>query len=80
MSKKQKHKDFLENHEHYACVFCKELGANEVIDDFLEDYKEDWRKVIDLNLKRNMNGESHIEYNDIFDKRIKKWEAKKNGK
>lgn len=47
-----------------------------LIKEFLEDLLEDQRSVIDLNLERNMKAESHIEYNDIFNKRIEKYQKK----
>ena len=53
----------------------KEETERILISEFVKAYKEDKMKVIDLNIKRNMNADSHIEYNTIFDERIEKWEA-----
>lgn len=47
------------------------------IDEFLETLHKIHRKIIDENLKRNMKGNDHIEYNDHFNIEIEKWEAKK---
>ncbi len=37
--RKKKHKALEEQYEHYVCERCMEIGAKEVIAEFLEDLK-----------------------------------------
>ena len=48
----------------------------ELVEEFLDDYRSDKRAIIVLNIERNMKAEDHIQYNDIFNKRLDKWEGK----
>ena len=52
----------------------------ELVEEFLADYRSDKRAIIVLNIERNMKAEDHIQYNDIFNKRLDKWEGKLNTK
>ena len=45
----------------------------ELVEEFLDDYRSDKRAIIVLNIERNMKAEDHIQYNDIFNKRLDKW-------
>lgn len=53
----------------------RELENKELIEEFIKAYKEDKMKVIQLNLNRNVNGQTHTDYNDIFNKRIEECEG-----
>ena len=41
--------------------------------------RADKRAIIVLNIERNMKAEDHIQYNDIFNKRLDKWNPSEQG-
>ena len=57
------------------CPIIKQENED-LIKEFLDDYRSDKRAIIVLNIERNMKAEDHIQYNDVFNKRLDKWEGK----
>lgn len=51
MRNKKKHKALEEKYEHYICEFCMEIGAKEVIKEFLEDMEIMAKQSDDCDLK-----------------------------
>ena len=77
---KRKHKELEEKYEHYVCERCMEIGANEAIDKFLEDKKEEL-KVIQECWYAKDDFDKEEKFDTIIgylDNQYKKWEAKKN--
>ena len=59
---KRKHKALEEQYDHYVCEFCMEIGAKEVIKEFVNDLKEEYE----------YNTHTHERIYNL----IKKWEAR----
>lgn len=87
MRDRKKHKALEEKYEHYVCKFCMEIGAKEVIDEFLEDLDnlptEHVTWVKEHEIRKAKFGEfGTIQSSMIFLPEITrlkhKWEAKKN--
>ena len=47
---KRKHKALEEQYDHYACEFCMEIGAKEVIKEFV-DADKNWIHYLNLLIK-----------------------------
>ena len=47
---KRKHKALEEQYDHYVCEFCMEIGAKEVIKEFVKDLYE-YEYTVDLRKK-----------------------------
>jgi len=67
-------KEFRATPSHINLI-CKDC-QNKDIEAFLEVLHILHRKIIDENLKRNMSGEDHTEYNDHFVIEIEKWKKR----
>jgi len=75
MNWKKKHKELEEQYEHYTCGRCMEIGANEVISEFLEDLKKSHNHCLDQNKYEHYYG-TIANWQFIF--LIEKWKKRKN--
>lgn len=77
MRDRKKHKALEEEYEHYTCKFCMEIGAKEVISEFLEDLKSEClggKFGMCLYTMDSCKCDSDCANYKLY----KKWEAKKN--